>query len=170
MTGLRAAHAHKPAHAFACFRAAEPVPSLLFPLSDISGLIQGFAREKGLFRGLFRLCRFFLFLSTRRSPTNFKSARRAPPLCQLHIRHTSYVTSRAHAARLLRCRGPRTKPRKHTILTASLAPFSRLLPFRPYKIFYYSTLHSCLSSPCPTRASLLAFCPSPWSMPWHRWR
>ena len=59
MTGLRAAHAHKPAHAFACFRAAEAVPSLLFSLSDISGLIQGFAREKGLFRGVCRLWRFF---------------------------------------------------------------------------------------------------------------
>jgi hypothetical protein len=59
MTGLRAAHAHTCVHAFAYFRAAEPVPSLLFSLSDISGLIQGFAREKGLFRGLFRLSRFF---------------------------------------------------------------------------------------------------------------
>jgi hypothetical protein len=59
MTGLRAAHAHKPADASAYFRAAEPVPSLLFSLSDISGLIQGFAREKDLFRGLFRLSRFF---------------------------------------------------------------------------------------------------------------
>ena len=170
MTGLRASHARTCAHAFAYFRAAEPVPSLLSSLLDLSGLIQGFAREKGLFRGLFRLCRFFLFFSTRRSPKNFKSARRAPPLCQLLIRHTSYVTSSAHAARLLRCRGPRTKPRKHTILTASLAPFSRLLPFLPLKIFYYSTLHSCLSSPCPTRACLVAFCRSPWFLPWHRWR
>ena len=59
MTGLRAAHAHTCVHAFAYFRAAEPVPSLLFSLSDISDLIQGFAREKGLFRGLFRLSRFF---------------------------------------------------------------------------------------------------------------
>ena len=59
MTGLRAAHAHKPAHAFAYFRAAEPVPSLLFSLSDISGLICAFARETGLFRGVFRLWRFF---------------------------------------------------------------------------------------------------------------
>ena len=156
MTGLHASHAHTCAHAFAYFRAAEALPSLLSSLLDLSGLIQGFAREKGLFRGLFRLCRFFLFFSTRQSPTNFNSARRAPPLCQLLIRHTSYVTSSAHAARLLRCRGPRTKPRKHTILTASLAPFTRHLPIHQYS-FYYSTLHSCLSSPCPTRASLGAF-------------
>ena len=108
-------------------------------------------------------------MSMRQLTRHIKSALRAPPLCQLLIRHTSYVTSRAHAARLLRCRGPRTKPRKHTILTASLAPFTRHLPIHPYS-FYYSTLHSCLSSPCPTRASLGAFCPSPWSMPWHRWR
>jgi hypothetical protein len=112
MTGLRSSHARTCAHAFAYFRAAEPVPSLLSSLLNLSGLIQGFAREKGLFRGLFRLCRFFLFLSTRRSPKNFKSARRAPPLCQLLIRHTSYVT---------------------TILTAFIAPFSRLLPFLPLK-------------------------------------
>jgi hypothetical protein len=156
MTGLRASHARTCAHAFAYFRAAEAVPSLLSSLLDLSGLVQGFAREKGLFRGLFRLCQFFLFFSTRRSPTNLKSARRAPPLCQLLIRHTSYVTSSAHAARLLRCRGPRTKPRKHTILTASLAPFSRLLPFPPYSFFYCSTLHSWLCSPCAARGSLVA--------------
>jgi|688.fasta_scaffold359844_1 hypothetical protein len=68
MTGLRAAHAHTCVHAFAYFRAAEPVPSLLFSLSDISGLIQGFAREKGLFRGLFRLSRFFFIFFYRLIP------------------------------------------------------------------------------------------------------
>ena len=61
MTGLRASHARTCAHAFAYLRAAEPVPSLLSSLLDVSGHIQGFAREKGLFRGLFRICRFFLF-------------------------------------------------------------------------------------------------------------
>ena len=61
MTGLRASHARTCAHAFAYFRAAEAVPSLLSSLLDLSGLIQGFAREKGLFRGLFRLSRFFFY-------------------------------------------------------------------------------------------------------------
>ena len=71
MTGLRASHAHKPAHASAYFRAAEPVPSLLFPLSDISGLICAFARGKGLFRGVFRLWRFFFIFFSRLMDTNF---------------------------------------------------------------------------------------------------
>ena len=71
MTGLRASHAHKPAHASAYFRAAEPVPSLLFPLSDISGLICAFARETGLFRGVFRLWRFFFIFFSRLMDTNF---------------------------------------------------------------------------------------------------
>jgi hypothetical protein len=44
---------HEPGHASVYFRAAEPVPSLLFPLSDNSGLMQRFARENGLFRGVF---------------------------------------------------------------------------------------------------------------------
>ena len=69
MTGLRASHARTCAHAFAYLRAAEPVPSLLSSLLDVSGRIQGFAREKGLFRGLFRLCRFFLFFQKITSHT-----------------------------------------------------------------------------------------------------
>jgi len=60
MTGLRAPHARTSAHAFACLGAAEAVPSLLLSLLAFAGRIQGLACETGLFRGVFRGCRFFI--------------------------------------------------------------------------------------------------------------
>ncbi len=60
MTGLRAPHARTSAHAFARLRAAEAVPSLLLSLLAFAGRIQGLACETGLFRGVFRGCRFFI--------------------------------------------------------------------------------------------------------------
>ena len=156
MTGLRASHARTCAHAFAYFRAAEPVPSLLSSLSDLSGLIQGFAREKGLFRGLFRLCRFFLFFSPRRSQ---KFQERTARASSMSAPHTSYLIRHIKRAR----RAPPPLPRAPHQATQAHHPHRLSRPFlaplalSSIKDFYYSTLHSCLCSPCPTRACLVAF-------------
>ncbi len=152
MTGLRASHARTCAHAFAHFRAAEAVPSLLSSLLDLSGLIQGFAREKGLFRGLFRLCRFFFIFFNSTIPQKFQE--RTARTSSLSAPHTS------HQARTPRASSVAAGPAPSHASTPSSPPLSPLsrasCPFVHKRFFYYSTLHSCLCSPCPTRACLVA--------------
>ena len=86
--------------------------------------------------------------------------------------HTSYLIRHIKRAR----RAPPPLPRAPHQATQAHHPHRLSRPFlaplalSSIHVFYYSTLHSCLSSPCPTRDSLVAFCRSPWFLPWRRWR